>query len=79
MYAEGAFESVDHLRGRDLGARSWCAMANMGAVDVVTKESGTRIARRGGKKTIFISGKPSVNGRGGNTDCSSLQTDLRQL
>src|SRR5579859_7161412 len=25
MYAEGAFESVDHLRGIDLGARSLCA------------------------------------------------------
>src|SRR5579863_7014072 len=25
MYAEGAFEGVDHLRGIDLRTRSWCA------------------------------------------------------
>src|ERR1700722_16178215 len=31
MYAEGAFESVDHLRGVDLGARSRCAHGQHGS------------------------------------------------
>src|SRR5579859_3230168 len=31
MYPEGAFESVDHLRGVDLGGRSWCARGQQGS------------------------------------------------